>query len=107
MTKYKQGDLLYINLNPTKGHEEAGKRPCLIVSNDSYNKLGNTVIVVPITNKPKGLLSVSLPENCKLQGGILCQHVRAVDLSARKHNYVEYLPEQTLYKVLHIIQRLF
>lgn len=107
MSKYQQGDLLYIDLNPTKGHEEAGKRPCLIVSNNAYNELGNTVIVVPITHSKKGILTVPVPDECKIGGLILCQHLRAVDLSARGHNFVEKLPECTLHEVLHIIQSLF
>ena len=33
---FKQGDIVYIDLDPTKGHEQAGKRPCLVISNNDY-----------------------------------------------------------------------
>ncbi|WP_258082443.1 type II toxin-antitoxin system PemK/MazF family toxin [Enterococcus mundtii] len=44
----KQGDIIFIDLNLTKGNELAKKRPCVIISNDNYNKIFNTVLVMPI-----------------------------------------------------------
>ncbi|WP_258183559.1 type II toxin-antitoxin system PemK/MazF family toxin [Enterococcus mundtii] len=44
----KQGDIIFIDLDPTKGIELAKKRPCVIISNDNYNKIFNTVLVMPI-----------------------------------------------------------
>ena len=50
---FKQGDIVYIDLDPTKGHEQAGKRPCLVISNNDYNKIMGLFIVCPITNNTK------------------------------------------------------
>jgi len=46
----KQGDIIKMDFNPTKGHEQQGRRPALVVSNASYNKFARGVaIVCPIT----------------------------------------------------------
>ena len=46
----KQGDIIKINLNPSKGHEQAGYRPAVVISNDFFNKKTNMTICCPITN---------------------------------------------------------
>lgn len=46
----KQGSIIKINFNPQSGHEQAGYRPALVVSNDFFNKKTNMTIVCPITN---------------------------------------------------------
>lgn len=46
----RQGDIFLVNLNPTKGHEQAGFRPVLVMQNDILNSALNTVIVAPITS---------------------------------------------------------
>lgn len=50
---YSQGDVLWIDLNPTKGNEEGKKRPCIVVSNNHYQDFFNTVIVIPISSSEK------------------------------------------------------
>ena len=49
----KQGDIIKINFNPNKGHEQAGYRPALVVSNNIYNNQTKMTIVCPITNTTK------------------------------------------------------
>ena len=41
---YKQGDIVFTNLDPVRGHEQAGDRPCLIISNDDYNPVFDSYI---------------------------------------------------------------
>lgn len=82
MGNYQQGEVVYVNLNPTKGCETNKRRPCVIVSNHHYNRLLNTVIVAPISHSPKYVeekrysqspLFVTLPENGKIRGTVLLQ----------------------------------
>ena len=47
---YKRGDIIDINLNPTKGSETGKIRPCIIVTNDIYNKRVPILQVIPLTN---------------------------------------------------------
>lgn len=89
--KYSQGDILRIDLDTVKGHEQGKKRPCLIVSNDYYNQKCNTAIIVPISSAEKynrtfyleSGLFVRIPENPFIHGTILLQHIRSIDLKIR------------------------
>ncbi len=45
----QQGDIYWTDLNPTKGHEQAGKRPIIILQNDILNQNLNTIIIAPTT----------------------------------------------------------
>ena len=55
MVKYipKQGDIVYMDFNPTKGHEQKGKRPAMIISNDVFNINTKMAILCPITSNTK------------------------------------------------------
>lgn len=48
-----QGNILFINLNPAKGTETKKERPCMVVSNDEYNRHLNTVLAIPISSSDK------------------------------------------------------
>lgn len=48
-----QGDIVWVNLDPTKGPEPKKICPCLVVSNDNYNQVFNTVIFLPISSARK------------------------------------------------------
>jgi len=51
-----RGEVWLINLNPSLGHEQAGKRPALIISDDLLNQsLAEMVIILPITSKNKNI----------------------------------------------------
>ena len=46
----KQGDLVLLDFNPTKGYEQSGFRPAVVISNNVFNKNTRMVIVCPITS---------------------------------------------------------
>ncbi len=100
----KQGEIIKVNFNPQAGHEQAGYRPVLVVSNTLFNNNTNLVIVVPITNtNNKFPLHLELDDRTKTTGTILCEHVKALDLKARKYRVIEELPMDLLEKVVHIV----
>jgi len=79
----KQGEIWNANLNPTKGSEQAGFRPVVIVSGDLLNKHLNVVIVVPLTSRIKNykghpVLSPSKINGLKAQSEMLVFHIRSV-----------------------------
>ena len=49
----KQGDLVYLDFNPTKGHEQKGFRPAIVISNTVFNKNTKMVILCPISSNTK------------------------------------------------------
>lgn len=66
----KQGDILWVNLNPTQGHEQQGKRPVLVVSNDDFNELcGGMVKIASITSTMRPFpLHVQVPAGLPIHG---------------------------------------
>jgi mRNA interferase MazF len=73
-TKYcpRRGDIVRLNFNPHRGHEQAGRRPALILSPAEYNRVVGLVVVCPITNEKKGYpWEVDIPDNPSVSGVIL------------------------------------
>ncbi|MGN1317882.1 MAG: type II toxin-antitoxin system PemK/MazF family toxin [Lachnospirales bacterium] len=104
----KQGDIIKINFNPQKGHEQAAYRPAVVVSNDFFNQKTNLAIVCPISNTPnKYPLHIPLDKRTKTTGSILCQHIRTLDINARGFVFVENLPNDILKNVIDIIKAEF
>jgi mRNA interferase MazF len=85
MAKLRQGDIILVNLDPSK--ETKKTMPCLVVSNNFYNRYLNTVLIAPISNSQKykeerftvSPFFVSIPNNEKVKGTILLQHIRSID----------------------------
>lgn len=99
----QQGDIIKINFNPTKGHEQQGYRPALVISNNFFNKVTNMSILCPITNTINDFpLHVPLDERTKTTGVILCEHIKSLDISERNAVFVEKLPKDILINVINI-----
>ncbi len=105
---YKQGDIISLNFTPQKGHEQKGKRPALVISNEAYHRHTNLAVVCPITNTDNGFpMHIPLEEQCSTTGFILCEHLKSMDLRARKAVYVESIPPELLSAVLERINLIF
>lgn len=97
-----------MDFNPTKGHEQAGQRPAVIINNNDYGKLMQLAIVCPISNTGnKFPTHIALDERTKTTGSILCQHVRTVDLSQRNAKFIEALPNDIFQEVQDIVISFF
>ena len=53
MARILRGEVRWADLNPVRGHEQAGRRPVLILSHDIFNKRSGTVIAMAITSQPQ------------------------------------------------------
>jgi mRNA interferase MazF len=53
MARILRGDIVWADLNPTRGREQAGLRPVLVLSHDVFNERSGTVIAVAITSQPQ------------------------------------------------------
>ncbi len=85
-----QGDIVFIDFDPTKGHEQKGYRPAVVISNDVFNKNTKMVIVCPITSNEKVFPThYKLKNSKKVKGSVLCEHIRSIDYEIRKLKYVE------------------
>ena len=101
----KQGDIVKMDFNPTKGHEQRGRRPALIVSNASFNKFARGVaLVCPITNADRGIpLQPKLDSRTETTGVVMTDQVKALDLTVRNAEFIEQLPKDILADVCDIV----
>ena len=98
----QQGDIIYVNCNPQAGHEQAGRRPAVVVSNRAFHQYTNGfAIICPVTNTKRAFpLHVPLDERSKTTGVILCEQVKSLDMTAREAEFREVLPRDLLQDVL-------
>ena len=97
----KQGDIIYINLNPTKGHEQSRKRPAIVISNNIFNINTKMVIVCPITSNTKYFPThYTLEDSKKVKGSVLCEHIRSIDYIERKVSFIERSSDNDLLSVI-------
>jgi len=78
-----QRDIVIVDLNPIKGSEQGKIRPCIIVQNNSLNKILQTTIVVPVTSKiyDKEYPSIVAINESGLNGSIKTEQIRTIDKS--------------------------
>lgn len=86
----KKGDIVFLDFNPTKGHEQKGYRPAIIISNNVFNKNTKMVIVCPITSNEKEFPTHYLLKDSKeVKGSVLCEHIRSIDYEIINIKFVE------------------
>jgi mRNA interferase MazF len=101
------GDIVWVTLNPQAGHEQAGRRPAVALSPQSYNQKTGLAIFCPITSQVKGYpFEVLLPEGLPVAGAILSDQVKSLDWRARNTELVCTLPDDTVSSVLEILATL-
>jgi len=94
------GDVVWITLNPQAGREEAGRRPALVVSPQSYNTKVGLAIFCPVTSQIKGYpFEVLIPAGLPVTGAILSDQVKSLDWRARKTELICALPARTISEV--------
>jgi mRNA interferase MazF len=97
----RRGDVIWISFNPREGHEQAGLRPALVLSPQSYNRKVGLAILCPLTNEVKGYpFEVAVPDGLKATGVILSDQVKSMDWRARKASLLCSIPEETVRHVL-------
>lgn len=85
----EQGDIVYLDFNPQSGHEQKGKRPALIISNEVFNSHLGLAFACPITNTERGYPFHVRLENLKTTGFVMCEQMKSLDYKARKVSFVE------------------
>lgn len=104
----KQGDVVHLDLNPTKGREMYKKRRVLVVSRTVYNKRTGFIVVCPITStKREGYIPI--PEEYDTYGYIDFIQLRAIDFTTpqRKVTFIEKASLETLGQVAQRIESVF
>jgi mRNA interferase MazF len=86
-------DFVYLNFRPQAGHEQAGRRPALILSPAAFNIGTGFVFACPIANQGKGgPFEVAIPPTLRITGFVLVDHARSLDWLARETQFVAKAP---------------
>jgi mRNA interferase MazF len=97
----ERGDIIWIDFNPQQGHEQAGTRPALVISNSRYNQVTKMLIACPITSQIKGYsFEIPLSKGLKTSGVILANQVKTLDWQARGFQFIEQVSNELLEEVL-------
>ena len=74
------GELVWVDFDPTFGHEQSGRRPALVVSDGGYNQVSSFILVCPITRNPKPWpFKISLSDMFVVDGQVLVDQTKAID----------------------------
>ncbi len=97
----ERGDIVWINFTPQAGHEQAGKRPALVISPSIYNKKVGLAIFCPITSQIKGYpFEVLIAKESPVCGVVLADQVKSLDWKIRNVQFISKLPPVAMSEVL-------
>jgi mRNA interferase MazF len=103
----QRGDAVWLTLDPQAGHEQAGRRPAVVVSPSRYNARSGLALFCPVTSRVKGYpFEVLLPSELPIDGVVLSDQVRSLDWRARKASRICSLPSATIEEVVGKLQTL-
>jgi mRNA-degrading endonuclease toxin of MazEF toxin-antitoxin module len=108
----KRGEIWFVSLDPTSGHEQRGRRPVLIVSPEAFNRVTKVPVVLPITSggsfaRTAGFAVTLESAGTKTTGVVRCDQPRALDLAARNGRKLENVPDAIVDEVLAKVAAIF
>ena len=93
----ERGSLVWLHFSPQAGSEQAGRRPGIVLTTESYHRRSRLAVVCPISNREKGWpMEVRLPPGLPVTGVVLVDHVRSIDRDARRMEIVGQAPAEVL-----------
>ncbi|MCX5735141.1 MAG: type II toxin-antitoxin system PemK/MazF family toxin [candidate division NC10 bacterium] len=100
----RKGDFIAVSFDPQSGHEQRGRRPALVVSNDLFNRHTGLCIACPITTTRRDYpFHVSIPDGQDVTGFIMVEQVKSIDFRSRNVKRIGLAPEPVLQEVLSIL----
>lgn len=97
----ERGHVVWLDFDPQAGHEQAKRRPAVVLSPAVYNGRTSLALCCPVTSQVKGYpFEVAMPAGLKTRGVVLADQVRSLDWRARNASYLEALPPPALAQVL-------
>lgn len=101
-----RGHVVWINLNPVRGHEQSGRRPALVVSSERYNARSGLALVCPITSHVKGYpFEVALTQKI-VAGVLLADQIRSIDWAERRVKKIGAVSEKTMAEIQELLRKL-
>ncbi|MES2204350.1 MAG: type II toxin-antitoxin system PemK/MazF family toxin [Pseudomonadota bacterium] len=103
----EQGDIVWLDFDPSSGREIMKRRPVLVISKKAFNQHTNMAIVAPITSTIRGVkLEVVLPDEMETKGSVLLYQLKSIDFAQRKIVFIEKTPSKIITQVTTIAQLL-
>lgn len=100
----RKGDFVALTFDPQSGHEQRGRRPALVVSNDLFNESTGLCIACPVTNTRRDYpFHVSIPEGLDVTGVVMVEQVKSIDFRSRSVKHIGTAPEPVLQEVLSLL----
>lgn len=97
----RRGDVVWLTLDPQSGHEQAGRRPALVISPEAYNRKTGLFLACPVTSRVKGYpFEVALPKGVGVSGVVLCDQIKSLDWKARRAEFAASVDDDTLSEVV-------
>ncbi len=96
----ERGDIVWLTFDPQAGHEQAGRRPALVLSPKAYNAKTSLALICPITSQTKGYPFEVALSNGAINGVILADQVRNLDWAARRAEKISSVSDEVLSEVL-------
>ncbi len=104
VTVFEQGDIVYLDFDPQAGHEQRGRRPALVVSNNLFNRVSSLTMVCPITHTDRNHpFHIRLDARTKTDGVIMCDQARMLDLNSRHAAFAEKAPDDMIAEAVDLI----
>ncbi len=95
-----RGDAVWLQFNPQAGHEQAGRRPALVLSPAAYNGKVGLAVLCPITSQSKGYPFEVAISTRNLTGVVLSDQVKSLDWRVRQAEMIERVPDKVVQEVL-------
>ena len=100
----KKGDYIAVTFDPQSGHEQKGRRPALVVSNDLFNRHTGLAIVCPITNTHRGYpFHVAITGSDRVTGVVMVDQVKSIDFRTRRAHRIGRAESALLDEVLSLL----
>ena len=101
-----KGDIVWVHFTPQAGHEQAGRRPAVVLSPQAYNAKSGLMVCVPVTNQIKGYPFEVALTGAGATGAALADQVKSLDWQARQVGLKGRATEDELGKILLMIKSL-
>ena len=103
-----RGDPVWLSFDSQAGHEQAGRRPAMVLSPSAYNGKVGLALFCPVTTHVKGYpFEVAVPAGLAVQGVVLADQVKNLDWRVRRAERAGRLPEAELAQVFAMMAALF
>lgn len=101
-----RGDIVWLDFNPVRGHEQSGRRPAIIVSPRAYNAKSGLALACPITSQVKGYPFEVEIKTKNVRGAVLADQIRGIDWTERNAERIDAVSEAVMADVQEYVKKL-